>query len=237
VRLWAPKGEPPKVAKPAKLPKQGTPGKKWDCEPPKATNPAKPPTQGPPGPGCKTSPKECIKIGKNREERETVSPQRLPNLRNRDPPKFAISLLLWRPPPWRGRRISSNPQMERKVFPGFSRSMKSFLPKSFGQFHIYSAMVHLGCRSVEGTFHQAKTIWFDDFPGESHQHSPSSQFRSSSSGPTKRNDLRSFLRGGLGNQSLGTKKTAVFWISKMDEQSIEWNDNFKAFTHKNGDFP
>ena len=43
---------------------------------------SKPPKQGTPGPGCQTSPKECIKIGKNREESETVSPQRLQN-----PPK------------------------------------------------------------------------------------------------------------------------------------------------------
>ena len=54
--------------------------------------------------------------------------------------------------------------MERKVFPGFSISMKSLLPR-VEQFHTYSAMVHLGCRSVEGTL-QANTIWFDDFPGE-----------------------------------------------------------------------
>ena len=41
-----------------------------------------PPKQGTPEPGCQTSPQECIKIGKNREESETVSPQRLQN-----PPK------------------------------------------------------------------------------------------------------------------------------------------------------
>ena len=40
------------------------------------SQPAKPPKQGTPGPGCQTSPKECSKIGKNREESETVSPQR-----------------------------------------------------------------------------------------------------------------------------------------------------------------
>ena len=50
--------------------------------PQRLQNPPKPPKQGTPGPGCQTSPKECIKIGKNREESETVSPQRLQNLRN-----------------------------------------------------------------------------------------------------------------------------------------------------------
>ena len=45
--------------------------------PQRLQNPAK---QGTPEPGCQTSPKECSKIGKigkNREESETVSPQRL----------------------------------------------------------------------------------------------------------------------------------------------------------------
>ena len=56
------------------------------CEPPKAL--AKPSETGTPEPGCQTSPKECIKIGKNREESETVSPQRLQNPPETGVPKF-----------------------------------------------------------------------------------------------------------------------------------------------------
>ena len=41
------------------------------------SKPAKPPKQGTPEPGCQTSPKECIKIGKNREESELLQDSRM----------------------------------------------------------------------------------------------------------------------------------------------------------------